>query len=191
MDPIVIPIRPDFAALVSQLSTELIHLLDAPIEGMDFLAALSGSYELKEPPADPLLRQLLPDMSEDPVEALELRSFTEDSLRLTKTQRLQKIVVALQTTENQLSVPQTQAWDWLSSFNDLRLYLGMRLAQFHGSTDLIALNWEELEAEAERLFSSTSQSLTSEEIQKPLISLAYLIVSWWQESLLQEVIKGG
>ncbi|EEH63652.1 hypothetical protein HMPREF0044_0671 [Gleimia coleocanis DSM 15436] len=184
-----IPLRSDFAVLISQLSVELVHLLDAPVEGMDFLAALSGGYELKEPPADPVLQQLLPDMSDDPIDAIELRSFTEDTLRLLKSQRLQRIVGVLENTPEELIINEDEAWDWLSAFNDMRLYLGMRLSQYQGSVELVEPQWSKLEEKAEVLFSEESVDLPQEQLQESLICLAYIVVSWWQDSLLQEVIN--
>lgn len=191
-EPYLIPVRKDLSELVIHLTCSLILTLDPPVDGMDVLAALSTNTPIEHPPTDPVLQHLLPDMSIDPDDAMELRSLTEETLRFEKAQRLIKVRQKLSETlkeaafAQEIEIPAQQVWDWLSAFNDLRLFLAVRLSQLSGSPELMEMDWEQLERKA-NLEASEGGTISDENALESALSVAYLVVSWWQDSLLERV----
>ncbi|MDO5060658.1 MAG: DUF2017 family protein [Actinomycetaceae bacterium] len=191
-EPYLLPVRKDLSELVIHLTCSLIFTLDPPVAGMDVLAALSTNTPIEQPPTDPVLQHLLPDMSIDPDDAMELRSLTEETLRFEKAQRLIKIRQKLSETLKEsafiqeIEIPAQQVWDWLSAFNDLRLFLAVRLSELAGSPELMEMDWEQLERKA-NLEANEDAALSDENALESALSVAYLVVSWWQDSLLERV----
>ncbi|WP_412541814.1 DUF2017 domain-containing protein [Longispora sp. K20-0274] len=75
--------------------------------------------------ADPVFERLFPDVYQDnPVEAAELRRYTEDDLKQAK---VDAAAVVLETLDEHTSLTVEQADAWLRAVNDVRLALGTRL----------------------------------------------------------------
>ena len=75
------------------------------------------------PPADPVLRRLLPDASrDDPQVAAEFRRLTQDDLLAAKVTRLRTLHERLLAT-TPLLVPDDEAWATAGALTDLRLAL--------------------------------------------------------------------
>ncbi|MGY0230956.1 DUF2017 domain-containing protein [Longispora urticae] len=75
--------------------------------------------------ADPVVARLFPDIYPDnPVEAAELRRYTEDDL---KQEKVDAAAVVLDTLDERTVLTEDQADAWLRAVNDVRLALGTRL----------------------------------------------------------------
>ncbi|MCS4483894.1 DUF2017 domain-containing protein [Gleimia sp. 6138-11-ORH1] len=191
-EPYLLTVRQDFSELIIHFTSSLILTLDPPVGGMDILASLCSNTLIEQPPTDPVLRHLLPDMSIDPDEAIELRSLTEETLRYEKAQRLMKVRQKLAETLSQndfapeIEIPYGQVWEWLSAFNDLRLFLAVRLCELGGNPELVELDEVYLVEQASLIMDEDS-TLNAENALESVLSLAYLVVSWWQDSLLEKV----
>lgn len=170
----------ELAEVLQRLLGETITVLDAPDEAT-VLSSIVGEEEFREEPDDPTLQTLLPPMSDDPLEAESLRALTEDSLRTEKSARLQKILRALSehvAGEKQAVLVETgEEWEWLSGLNDLRLVLAQRLG-------VGTPGWDVMEARVTQLLDNSSDVVVSLE---EVIAIVYLVVSWWQDSLLRAV----
>lgn len=170
----------ELSEVLQRLLGETITVLDAPDEAT-VLSSIVGEEEYREEPDDPTLQTLLPPMSDDPLEAESLRALTEDSLRTEKSARLQKILRALKehmTGERKaVLVELGEEWEWLSGLNDLRLVLAQRLG-------VGTPGWEVLEARVTQLLETGSGTVIAVE---EVIAIVYLVVSWWQDSLLRAV----
>lgn len=175
----------DVAVLMQTLLGETILILDAPTQE-PLLSALLSEDERDEPD-DPTLKILLPSMSSDPEEASALRALTEDALRTLKTERLQIIgrkLAELATSESRtFTIEHEDVWQWLSGLNDLRLVLAGRLGvSAPGDTE----HWYERAAALLAHDSAKPRKISAEE----LVGLVFVLVSWWQDSLLQAVQEG-
>lgn len=193
-----LPFNPDLGPLLVDLVTAVHHKLAVPelqiptdldfSKGATPASATTGS--LIDEPQDIFFRSLLPQMSFDPLDALELRSLNENSLRVMKTGRLETVLEGLDDAlENkEILIPAGQVWDWLSGLNDLRIYLAALMAQANGSQELQELDWERLEAQVDAVFGRGADAETcGKQVEEGLVALLYLTVSWWQESLLAQV----
>lgn len=187
----VTEIDDEVAVILQQLLGETITVLDAPAES-SVLTAITVD-ERRDEPDDPTLRILLPSMSSDPDEAQSLRAMTEDTLRTEKSARLEAIDEALREVagglSNQIIVPRKYVWEWLSGLNDLRLVLAQRLGV---ETEEQRANWDQivyeiLEHDADSDPGDEPRELTRDEI----VALVFVLVSWWQDSLLQAVQSEG
>lgn len=175
----------DVAVLMQTLLGETILILDAPTQE-PLLSALLSEDERDEPD-DPTLKILLPSMSSDPEEASALRALTEDALRTLKTERLQIIgrkLAELATSESRtFTIERENVWQWLSGLNDLRLVLAGRL-EVNSPDD--TQYWYERAAALLAHDSAKPRKISAEE----LVGLVFVLVSWWQDSLLQAVQEG-
>ncbi|MBS5827068.1 MAG: DUF2017 family protein [Actinomyces sp.] len=175
----------DVAVLMQTLLGETILILDAPTQE-PLLSALLSEDERDEPD-DPTLKILLPSMSSDPEEASALRALTEDALRTLKTERLQIIgrkLAELATSESRtFTIEREDVWQWLSGLNDLRLVLAGRL-EVNSPDD--TQYWYERAAALLAHDSAKPRKISAEE----LVGLVFVLVSWWQDSLLQAVQEG-
>lgn len=122
-------------------------------------------------PDDPALARLLPNASEDPDIAAELRGLSEAGLRSAKAARLHAVWADLQGGAK-IVVPGERAMDWAGALTDVRLVLAQRL----GVSD--AADAEALEAVA---------TTGTDEVSRALATL-YLALSWLQESLLTAML---
>ncbi|MDO5729260.1 MAG: DUF2017 family protein [Actinomycetaceae bacterium] len=176
----------ELSLILQQLLGETITVLDAP-DDSTILSSIVTEEEFREEPDDPVLRMLLPPMSDDPLEAESLRALTEDSLRTEKSARLQMILCVLRDHVageiDQIAIDNGQEWEWLRGLNDLRLVLAQRLNV--GSEE-----WDELAQRAEHLLTVACADETAS--VEEAIAIIYHIVSWWQDSLLRAVeLSGG
>ncbi|WP_072340648.1 DUF2017 family protein [Actinomyces urinae] len=175
----------DVAVLLQTLLGETILILDAPTQE-PLLSALLSEDERDEPD-DPTLKILLPSMSSDPEEASILRALTEDALRTLKTERLQIIgrkLAELAASESRtFTIEREDVWQWLSGLNDLRLVLAGRL-EVNSPDD--TQHWYERTATLLDHDSAKPRKISAEE----LVGLVFVLVSWWQDSLLQAVQEG-
>lgn len=133
---------------------------------------------------DPVVGILLPDVSEDPVTAMEVSGLTRARLRDDKVDRLERMVAELRTPsgpEGTILVVLGQEADWLGAINDIRLVLAQRLgiesAQDAGHVRDVALQ-------------GSPGSETSHEQWYRGTALVYDMVTWWQESLVSALFGG-
>lgn len=174
--------------VLAKISSEIITLLDAPTDDTDFLHALALD-EIRDEPEDPALLSLLPQMSDDRVEAAALRTLTEDTLRMTKSERLVRIVETLEdladSGEDALEVAGNEAWEWLCALNDMRLVLAQRL-DVKSPQDV-----EQVTLRASAFFTAPQPDQAAKDfspaVAEDVIAALYVIVTWWQDSLLQAV----
>jgi hypothetical protein len=138
---IKITISTQEAQVLINLLEQLLELLGEPtIAEPDPLFNLLGITGNELPPEDPVLRRLLPNAYEDENEASEFRRYTEQSLREKKRASAHLIYEALIPSEEEWSADQPldkatievklkleEVGSWLSSLNDLRLALAVRL----------------------------------------------------------------
>lgn len=151
-------------------------------------------------PADNAIEALLPDMSEDPDLANELRSLTEDSVASSKIDNLVTFYLGLNivpASDSDAStdaderigygifVPNEDAQSWLSAMNDIRLVLAARL----GINDDAAA-----EAVYQRAgyFTGTMSRRNPDELptietSEDMMAVLYGMLTWWQESLIGAV----
>ncbi|MFM7949707.1 MAG: DUF2017 domain-containing protein, partial [Actinomycetales bacterium] len=129
------------AQVLINLLEQLLELLGEPtIAEPDPLFNLLGITGNELPPEDPVLRRLLPNAYEDENAASEFRRYTEQSLREKKRASAHLIYEALIPSEEEWSADQPldkatievklkleEVGSWLSSLNDLRLALAVRL----------------------------------------------------------------
>ncbi len=197
--------------LLQQLVREILVVLDEPGDLTAFVQAATGFEASRAEPRDPALTNLLPPMSDDAPQAAELRALTEDFLRAEKSARLRSMAATLQTV--QASVPGTllvardDVWDWLAALNDIRLALagelGIRsdadaervMAVARGVGTAVAAAEPGDPPGARRWGTAPPSSATASAPAAPTpreraVSTTYLVVTWWQDSLLRAV-RGG
>lgn len=138
-------------------------------------------------PFDDALERLLPDMSEDPELAKELRAITEESIAAAKIDHLVSMYETLTSIPDgivDVTITNDAAPAWLAAMNDIRMVLSMRLE----ITD---------DADAERVYeragiftglnSRDGSGLPPIETQEDMMAVLYAMVTWWQESLISAV----
>jgi len=88
---------------------------------------LGGALQVL-PEDDPVRRRLFPSAyTEDEDAATEFRELTEDSLRDTRVERLEKCRAELPSADGNVELDDEAAQRWLTVLNDLRLAIGTRL----------------------------------------------------------------
>ncbi|WP_127841728.1 DUF2017 family protein [Actinomyces wuliandei] len=130
-----------------------------------------------------LLEVLLPEASEDPLTAVEVRALTRERLRQDKAGRLARVARELRAPSRQgeVVVPLGQEADWLGAMNDIRLVLSRRLgiASAQDAEAVRAAACEEPPREEtfhQRWYRGTA--------------LVYDMLTWWQESLVSVLLEG-
>ncbi|MGJ9567177.1 DUF2017 family protein [Actinotignum sp. GS-2025b] len=125
---------------------------------------------------DTALARLLPDMSEEPELADELRALTESAVCHTKIRNL--LVFYTSLASEAVWVSNEDAGSWLAGANDIRIVLGTR-------RDITTA------AESEAV---TSRALDIMESERPqidttddMIGVLYVIIAWWQDSLITAI----
>ncbi|MGJ9712516.1 DUF2017 family protein [Actinotignum sp. GS-2025d] len=125
---------------------------------------------------DTALARLLPDMSEEPELADELRPLTESAVCHTKIRNL--LVFYTSLASEAVWVSNEDAGSWLAGANDIRIVLGTR-------RDITTA------AESEAV---TSRALDIMESERPqidttddMIGVLYVIIAWWQDSLITAI----
>ena len=136
-------------------------------------------------PADvvPLLEVLLPDSSEDPDIAVDIGSMTRSRLRSLKHERTGLVIDELLNPSGRggaVRVRRGQEAHWLAALNDVRLVLAVRLGVDS------ARDAEQVHAVAWR---GAPQGETPQERWRRAMALSYDMLTWWQESLLSQVLR--
>ena len=164
------------ALLLRQLASEVLVVLDDPGECAvtpSVLSALTETELRREAPRERSLGMLLPPMSADCEDAARMRALTEDLLRTEKSARLRSIIADLDSIvhggADTLIVRPEAVWSWLGALNDIRLGLAGGLKTFYTTP-------------IKRLAASEP---TGEHSQ--VVAAIYMLVTWWQDSLLEAV----
>ena len=167
------------ALLLRQLASEVLVVLDDPGECAvtpSVLSALTETELRREAPRERSLGMLLPPMSADCEDAARMRALTEDLLRTEKSARLRSIIADLDSIvhggADTLIVRPEAVWSWLGALNDIRLGLAGEL----GLAD---------QSDARRVERLAASEPTGEHAQ--VVAAIYMLVTWWQDSLLEAV----
>lgn len=174
--------------LIASLMRDVVAILGEDVSVVDVsddpLDALARELApVPEPSFDPVIDRLLPDMSEDPDEARELRELTESGIRSTKVSNLTAVYRDLSSSTGRIYVPESEIPVWMSALNDLRLVLGTRLDIDDEERA------EEVTHRAGEIADGihTDNELTEDEEVENQLMLVYAMVSWWQDSLIDAV----
>lgn len=109
-------VEPPEAPPADPLAVELgLEDLDTSMSDLGFLSE-----------RDPVLDRLFPAAYEDPAEALEFRRFTELGLRQQKVAAA-TIVLGMLDESDKITLSPEQAQAWLTTLNDVRIALSVRL----------------------------------------------------------------
>lgn len=174
--------------LIASLIRDVVAILGEDVSVIDVtddpLDALARELApVPEPSFDPVMDRLLPDMSEDPEEARELRDLTESGIRSTKVSSLTAVYRGLSNSTGSIFVPEADIPMWMTALNDLRLVLGTRLDIDDAErAEEVAVRAGEI---ADGLHSDSELS-EDEEVENQLM-LVYAMVTWWQDSLIDAV----
>lgn len=144
---------------------------------------------------------LFPDMSEDPKDALEMRTLMHHSLKVSKVDALRTMYEDLLDAvgferdypreefedinpfgEARIYVPRAHGAQWLAAMNSIRLTLAARLdISSEESAEVIYRHTAELQEEFEKSHEPSELSDTE------MMAMMYTMLSWWQESLVAAV----
>lgn len=154
-----------------------------PIAHLDFHPA---EVEDDTDDIDPALSRVFPPMSlSDPDLAREMRGLTMANIREGKLANLSTVVNTLSAAGTQVHVAREDVDAWLSALTDMRLVLASRL-EIEDDED--AERVYRLAVEASR--SDTPLDDGDEEMELAMAAL-YSGITWWQESLLEAVLRSG
>ncbi|WP_182353953.1 DUF2017 family protein [Flaviflexus huanghaiensis] len=173
--------------LVASLMRDVVAILGEDVAVVDVtddpLAVLERELAPSaEPSFDPVVERLLPDMSEDPDEARELRELSESSVRSTKVSNLTSVYRALSSSTGRVFVAEDEIPVWMSALNDLRLVLGTRLDINDEARA------EEVAARAGEIADGHhANPLRDEDEVEHQLMLVYAMITWWQDSLIDAV----
>lgn len=169
------------ALLLRQLASEVLVVLDDPGDfatTSSMINAATETEQRREAPRERSLRMLLPSMSDDGEDAARMRALTEDLLRTEKSVRLRAMVSDLEHITygggDTLVIPRSEVWKWLAALNDIRLGLAGELELSDRS-------------DAQRIEELAMSEPTGERAQT--VAAIYMLVTWWQDSLLDAVNK--
>jgi hypothetical protein len=160
------------AGILASLLEEVARLLEPP-PVTDPLEALVGlRATAPEPPDDPMLARLLPDpYPDDPAAAAEFRRRDWDDLRTAKRDAARRVLTALPAKGGRVTLDAAAAQDWMTSINDVRLALGVRLEL---TDDESAAGLDDVGARDPR---------------RPVVDV-YLFLGTMQEQLMQILLDG-
>ncbi|MCI1676354.1 MAG: DUF2017 domain-containing protein [Ancrocorticia sp.] len=163
----------DLADLEEHLGTGAwsADLSDVPIGG--------HADDGKRIPMDEAIARLLPDMSEEPELARELRNITQDSVAMAKAENLATFFESLGDVDGRVWVANDDAGAWLAAANDIRLVLAARL----GVVDDVTAS-EVYRRASEMTGHGGGDEPREVEDTEDLLAVLYSLLSWWQESLL-------
>ena len=172
------------------LLEQLLELLgDSSVTGnhSDPLTNLLGSAGNDAPPDDPVLRRLLPNAYQDERDAAEFRRYTEYGLREKKRSAAHLVYESLIPSEEEwnsdkpidkstfkILIDSQDIQSWLTTLNDLRLALAVRLGIGEQSSEI-------------KEESSTHQKfelMTDNDPMKAVYAV-YSWLGWLQQSLLE------
>ena len=167
------------AMLLRQLASEVLVVLDDPGDfatTSSMVSAATETEQRREAPRERSLSMLLPSMSDDDEDAARMRALTEDLLRTEKSARLRTVVSDREHTTHgdgdTLVIPREGVWEWLGALNDIRLGLA-------GELELSDEN------DARRIEDMALSEPTGERAQT--VAAIYVLITWWQDSLLEAV----
>ncbi|WP_124053901.1 DUF2017 family protein [Arcanobacterium ihumii] len=133
---------------------------------------------------DDALSRLLPDMSEDPDLARDLRALTEESVSRVKIDNLTTFFTGIsKESENGdiVVVKNEEAVAWMAALNDIRIVLASRLGIFDEESGNSVY-------ERATLFTTQRETAPEDlpEIETPedMMTVLYTMISWWQDSLV-------
>lgn len=112
-------VEPPRAAHADPLAVEL------GLEDLDTAVDLSDMEMLSE--RDPVLDRLFPPAYDDEQAAMEFRRFTELGLRQQKSAAIKRMLATLPTDHDKVVLVPEDARAWLTTLNDMRLALSVRL----------------------------------------------------------------
>ncbi|MCS6710968.1 DUF2017 family protein [Brachybacterium sp. EF45031] len=139
-------------------------------------------------PRDPAVRRLLPDASDDPEVAAEMRRLGQHDLATAKTEglaRLLQLIDASGLRESEVSVPAEDVEGVLRSLTDLRLVLAERLGlERDGDFETLRM----IEEIGRRVPGAAGRDEESD--LTALMAAVYELLTWLQESLLQVLDDG-
>lgn len=175
------------AVLFARAAREVVALLDAPVLDPALMGALVDEDTRAAQGANDSLGNLLGPMSNDPAIESEMRSLTEETLRIDKSARMCRLIDALDRCVHEggvVTVTQGEEWTWLGALTDLRLAL---------AGTLHAHSKEDVEAVTEYALSPDEQSNNPEGIggRDLLVSQVFVLLGAWQESLLAAMDMAG
>lgn len=154
----------------------------------------SAHSPVADAPEDPALARLLPPASEDAELAAELRAMTESTLRGQKAERLARIWRALHEAGSgaediDVRVPAGSEGEWLAALTDVRLVLAARLG-IEDEADVEGLRSRLPGAHPEQSPGAADEADRETEVTAAMATM-YNALTWWQESLLQAVVRRG
>ena len=167
------------ALLLRQLASEVLVVLDDPGDfALDLVHGQRrhGNRNSAAKPARTQPEYAAASMSEDDEDAARMRALTEDLLRTEKSVRLRTVVSDLEHITHgdgdTLVIPREGVWEWLGALNDIRLGLA-------GELDLSD------QSDAQRVEEMAMSEPTGERAQT--VAAIYMLITWWQDSLLEAV----
>ncbi|MFT3945135.1 MAG: DUF2017 family protein [Ancrocorticia sp.] len=168
---------------LAQYESELADLADLELRFAEESSDLPATdSDMARIPMDDAIARLLPDMSEDPDLARELRAMTQDALATAKAENLATFYASLVGDNDVVWVANDDAPAWLAASNDIRLVLAARLDIVDDSSS------EAVYKRASYLTGEeASQAGREVETQDDLLAVLYAMLTWWQESLLNAV----
>lgn len=156
------------------------ELLAAYAEELSDLALESSQEETERTiPMDEALLRLLPDMSEDPDTARELRLITQENIATKKIDNLMVFFRSLPEGEGEVRITNSDLGAWLGACNDIRLVLAARL-----EIDSDERGNEVYARASEMTGTHDGAHIAPIENAEDLMMVLYAMLSWWQESLL-------
>ena len=172
------------------LLEQLLELLgDSSVTGnhSDPLMNLFGSTGNDSPPDDPVLRRLLPNAYQDERDAAEFRRYTEYGLREKKRSAAHLVYESLIPSEEEwnfdkpidkstfkILIDSQDIQSWLTTLNDLRLALAVRLGIGERSSEI------KEESNTHQKF----ELMTDNDPMKAVYAV-YSWLGWLQQSLLE------
>ncbi|MDO5026063.1 MAG: DUF2017 family protein [Trueperella sp.] len=175
---------------LAEIELELEALADS-IYGEDDAAAADAPDPYLLTPMDSALHRLLPDMSEDPQQAAQLRNLTEDSIVAAKVEHLTTIYDQLvaENTESpeefdRVFVRNEDAPAWMAGLNDIRLVLAARLEVDDDSSSQQVYNTA---AKFTGFRTADVKDLPEIETAEDMMAVLYAMITWWQDSLVTAV----
>ena len=154
--------------------------ISEPADGALFMPDESGDD--RHVPMDEAILHLLPDMSEDPELARELRNITQDSVSRQKVENLATLYASLDGDSDTVWITNEDAPAWLAAINDIRIVLAARLNIVDDASSEQAYD-----RAAEMTGNGSERDLHPVETSDDLLTVLYSMLTWWQESLLLAV----
>jgi hypothetical protein len=160
------------AGILASLLDEVAQLLEPPPVDDPLEAMVGLRSTAPEPPDDPMLARLLPDpYPDDPAAAAEFRRRGWDDLRTAKRDAARRVLAVLPAKGGRVTLDEAAAQDWMTSLNDVRLALGVRLELTDDDS------------------ASALEDIGSRDPRRPIVDV-YLFLGSMQEQLMQILLDG-